>query len=298
MSNLSAWDVVAGNNNATPPDGAPENMLRSAVNNTMREMMAAVARWYQDNLGTLVSTSASNAYAVTTNSGHAAKADIGFLTFRVDAANTAAVTLDVDELGATTWNKRSNIAYASGDLIANQLVTVIYNPNTLEFETVGTTGEFDSGHETLSFAAAADNGWTKDTTANLNDTALRLVTGTPTSRVNQTAFSSVFGVSATNSHSLTVSQIPSHSHGAGTLSAATHDHSFGSGRFTWNDQENYQTLGGTGKPGPAGAKSTSTSNSGALSVGGSTSDAGGDGGHTHGIELRTNYHDVIKIIKN
>jgi hypothetical protein len=49
MSDISTWSTTATNNNAAPPDGFPEGMAPSAVNNSCREMMAAIKRWVDDN---------------------------------------------------------------------------------------------------------------------------------------------------------------------------------------------------------------------------------------------------------
>ncbi len=48
MSNLSSWTTSAASNNAASPDGFPEGMAPSGVNDSAREMMAAVRRWYID----------------------------------------------------------------------------------------------------------------------------------------------------------------------------------------------------------------------------------------------------------
>lgn len=48
MSNVSKWSPTAASNNATPPDGFPEAMAPSGVNNAARELMAAVRRWYDE----------------------------------------------------------------------------------------------------------------------------------------------------------------------------------------------------------------------------------------------------------
>lgn len=42
MSSLMNWNTTAASNNEAAPDGAPENMAPSGVNNTIREMMARV----------------------------------------------------------------------------------------------------------------------------------------------------------------------------------------------------------------------------------------------------------------
>ena len=48
MGNISTWSTTAASNNANPPDGAPEGMAPSAVNNTIRANMAGVRTWYED----------------------------------------------------------------------------------------------------------------------------------------------------------------------------------------------------------------------------------------------------------
>lgn len=48
MVDLSSWTKTAGGNSRTPPDGAPEGMTRTTVNDSMREVMAVVRRWYDD----------------------------------------------------------------------------------------------------------------------------------------------------------------------------------------------------------------------------------------------------------
>lgn len=48
MSNISTWTTSAASNNSVSPDGFPENMAPSGVNDSAREVMAAVRRWYVD----------------------------------------------------------------------------------------------------------------------------------------------------------------------------------------------------------------------------------------------------------
>lgn len=48
MADIKAWSSTAANNDDAPPDGFPENMAPSNVNNAARETMAAVRRWYED----------------------------------------------------------------------------------------------------------------------------------------------------------------------------------------------------------------------------------------------------------
>ena len=48
MSDLKAWSSLAAGNNATAPNGFPEGMARSDVNNSSRELMSAVKRFWDD----------------------------------------------------------------------------------------------------------------------------------------------------------------------------------------------------------------------------------------------------------
>lgn len=48
MSAISTWSTTPANNNDTAPNGAPEGMAPSGVNDTIREIMARVREWYED----------------------------------------------------------------------------------------------------------------------------------------------------------------------------------------------------------------------------------------------------------
>lgn len=48
MSNIRNWSTSPGSNNSAPPNGAPEGMAPSAVNNTMRQQMADHRTQWQD----------------------------------------------------------------------------------------------------------------------------------------------------------------------------------------------------------------------------------------------------------
>jgi hypothetical protein len=48
MSNISTWSTTAASNNSAAPDGFPEGMAPSGVNNAAREVMAAVRTQHED----------------------------------------------------------------------------------------------------------------------------------------------------------------------------------------------------------------------------------------------------------
>ena len=100
MSEINDWDKVAANNNDAPPNGWPENMNYSEVNNAAREGMSAHARLYADMNGTLATAGAANAYTLTSNRALSAYASgLGFI-FKANHTNTGAATINVSGLGA------------------------------------------------------------------------------------------------------------------------------------------------------------------------------------------------------
>jgi hypothetical protein len=136
---------------------------------------------------------------------------------------------------------------------------------------------FDVGTKMLFQQTSAPTGWTKDTTH--NDKALRVVTGTAGS-AGTSAFTTVFSNSiSTAGFTLTTSEIPAHSHtintgGAGALLTE-------SGGWSW------LTNPGSG------------SGNGPIGNGGATiSNTGSGNPHSHGLDLRVQYVDVIIATKD
>ena len=134
---------------------------------------------------------------------------------------------------------------------------------------------FDVGTRMAFQQTAAPTGWTKDTTAALNDSIMRIVTATASSG-GATAFSTWAAITSTSAYTLLLADIPSHTHTTST--------------------------------GPnSGYKSTSSN---AASVNGltdfvngsitsSTGGAGGGGGHSHGVSSQNlKYYDFIIASKN
>ena len=48
MAEIKTWSQTAASNNSASPDGAPEGMLPSGLNDAIRECMAAIRKWYDD----------------------------------------------------------------------------------------------------------------------------------------------------------------------------------------------------------------------------------------------------------
>jgi len=139
-----------------------------------------------------------------------------------------------------------------------------YGPDTIPAIPSGTRMMFNQ--------TAAPTGWTKDTTAALNDTAMRIVTGT-VGNGGSVAFSTA--MASTANYTLQIADIPSHTHRiyvgiGGSLQS-------GSGFVgTWLTAAGYQQLS---------ADSTNIIES-----------SGAGGAHAHGINVK--YNDVIIATKN
>jgi microcystin-dependent protein len=121
------------------------------------------------------------------------------------------------------------------------------------------------------YQAAAPTGWTKDTTAALNDAALRLTTGTGGGTGGADLFNTLFGTSkVTDSHTLAESEMPAHTHSI-SPNEPTYLHDSG---------------------GALGAGTAAWSN---VTFPTSTNSTGGGGGHTHNL-LNMNLKFVDFII--
>lgn len=112
MSNVQDWSTTAASNNSAAPNGFPEGMAPSGVNDAAREVMAAVKRWVDDVNGTLTSGGSSNAYTLTTNSSLSSVVNGDAFTFQANHTNTGAATLNVDSFAVD----------AIKDLAGNELV--------------------------------------------------------------------------------------------------------------------------------------------------------------------------------
>ena len=71
MTNISEWSTTAASNNSASPDGFPEGMAPSGVNNSAREVMAAVRAYYEDaewrDLGHTVAYATTTTFTIATD---------------------------------------------------------------------------------------------------------------------------------------------------------------------------------------------------------------------------------------
>jgi hypothetical protein len=141
---------------------------------------------------------------------------------------------------------------------------------------------------------SAPTGWTKDTTH--NDKGLRIVSGTA-STGGSSPFSTVFAKTATDSYTLTSTDMPVHAH-TGTTGNDTpdHDHTILLGAQIAQTQfgaSGHTALeaGGTGNNQSPGANQRHAHPF-------TTDNTGSGGSHLHGIDLRVQYVDTIIATKS
>jgi len=269
------WSKTAASNaTADSTVNWAEGQSPSSVNDSARAMMASIAGWRDDISGGLLTGGTSTAYTVTTNQVfdslahmHAQK-----ITILMHATNGASPTLNVDGLGAKAIQSSISTAVATGALLANTPYELVYSNSNNCFLVIGLA----NGSLSSLFAAAgaltapagtlmvfqqtaAPTGWTKQTTH--DDKALRVVSGTASSG-GTSAFSTVFGLTATSGTILTTSHLPAAVQVSGS---------------------------GTGGPTTSAPQYFINSNS---NFGSS------DQAHTHPIELRVKYVDLIIASKD
>lgn len=157
---------------------------------------------------------------------------------------------------AFNLSQLANKVNTSGQLDA---LTGLTNTSSLGFPS-GTRMSFNQ--------TTAPTGWTKDTTAALNDSIMRIVTGTVGSG-GSTAFSTFNGQSSVGATTLTIAQMPAHTHTVPTVSL------------------------GSAVPNYSGSSPGLTSASQPTS-----SSQGGGGSHTHTITTAIKYNDFIIASKD
>ena len=246
------WSTTA-NTNATVDSTINwrENQSPSSVNDSARAMMAAIAKWRNDMSGNLVTAGSSTAYTLTTNQVFTSLSDGLAVAARLNAANGAAPTLNVDSTGARALATVYGTAVGSGVLRSGAVYVFVYDSTDDKWIVQGNpNSDFPSGTKVLFRQTAAPVGWTKDTT--YTNAALRVTSGSITEQATAgKEFSTLFA-----SRTISEANLPAHTHAAGTLATASdgaHTHSYtnpqvgsnGTSAGGGTSQANVTTNGGT-----------------------------------------------------
>ena len=187
-----------------------------------------------------------------------------------DASGNVAISI-TGSAGSVANNLTAgtNISFSSGTTYNGSAAITISASNT-----------FPSGTRMSFQQTAAPTGWTKDTTAAINDSVLRFVTGTASSG-GSLAFSTWAAQTSDGDTTLTTSQIPAHTHNLAFNRAATTD---ASGLYF------------AGQSGSSSIRtSSSTDRNATASVQANT---GGGSSHNHSLSQSLKYYDFIIASKD
>jgi hypothetical protein len=141
----SNYSETAASNNASPPNGWPEGMNPSDVNNAARENMAGTKRFWNraNSVKTTDAGGTSTAYTLTYDVAEAAYYTGQEFSFVVDKTCGATPSLNINGLGAQNLRKFSGGAYvtlAAGDIVATQPVRVRNSGTT--FDIIAAAADF------------------------------------------------------------------------------------------------------------------------------------------------------------
>ena len=138
MGALNDWTVIDANNNATPPDGWPENTMQySEVNNTGRAVQGTLRRFFGDINGSLQAGGVADAYTLTLNeTGYIAYFAGMYFACEIMATNTGASTIDVNGIGVQSITDRAGGALTAGELQAGGIYEFRYDGTN--FQLMGT----------------------------------------------------------------------------------------------------------------------------------------------------------------
>lgn len=123
------WDLnVTDASNTATGFGFPENMNPSDVNDNLRAILGALARWYGDTNGTLVSAGTGGAYTIASpnRSWTTSYSDGAVLMFQAHTVCSSAPTLAVDGKTAKVIMKNAAVTVSASDIIQDQICLVAY----------------------------------------------------------------------------------------------------------------------------------------------------------------------------
>jgi hypothetical protein len=114
---VTSYSTTAANNNSAAPNGAPEGWAPSAVNDTIRQIMADIAVEAQKNAVKVLASVAGTDTVTGSMTPDLTAYSAGMIVIFTPANNnTGAATLNIDSLGALDIQKYDGEALAAGDL--------------------------------------------------------------------------------------------------------------------------------------------------------------------------------------
>jgi len=138
MAEIRDYSVTADDNNAASPNGMANGCAPSTVNDTWREGIARMKRWYEDCQGAKTTTGSSNAYLLAASRVVASYAAGDAYMFKANHTNTSAgSTLNVDSVGAKAIVTPTGATIAAGSITSGGVYLVAYEASADKFMLIG-----------------------------------------------------------------------------------------------------------------------------------------------------------------
>lgn len=157
---VTSYSTTAANNNSAAPNGAPEGMAASAVNDTIRQIMTDIAVEAQKNaVKVLASVAGTNTITGSMTPDLTAYSAGMLVVFTPANTNTGAVTLNIDSLGALDVFKPDGSALVAGELVAGIPALLVLDSGADDFILVAPAGatQFLTGVISPSALSAGNN---------------------------------------------------------------------------------------------------------------------------------------------
>lgn len=154
----SNWSETANANTATPPNGFPENAASHTLNDSARETMAAIKRWYNRINATKISAGAANAQTLTYTVAPDAYRTGDVYAFIAGFTNTGATTLNINGRGAKSIKLGAN-ALVGGEIVVGRAVMVAYDGASFQLMSASLTQPPDCIGANVGLQYTAASGW-------------------------------------------------------------------------------------------------------------------------------------------
>ena len=174
---------------------------------TVRTSLGLGSMAVQDSNAVSISAGTATLTSMTTNSATITGGTItGITDLAVADGGTGSSSLTLNSV--LIGNGTSALLAVAPSTTGNVLTS-----NGTTWTSAANPPDFASGTRMSFQQTAAPTGWTKDTTAAINDSILRFVTGSVTPSGGSVAFSTWNAQTATGGTTLTIAQMPAHTHG-------------------------------------------------------------------------------------
>jgi len=165
MAEIKDYSVTADDNDSASPNGMPEGMAPSGVNNSWRESFARVKRWYEDVSAAKTTTGSSNAYVLA--AARVVTAYAAGDAYMIKANHTctsAGSTLNIDSVGAKSIVTPAGAALGAGDITSGGIYIVAYEASADKFMLLAGGSTFSGDITAKTSDGAILNLQTSDTT--------------------------------------------------------------------------------------------------------------------------------------